>query len=506
MPGIEFLTENNTERKADEPVSGGSGTVRKYTRQSLALLCVLFVVLVVMRMLLGSTYRTGIPWEARSASEPLPELQVDHPEIARVENLALENGRLMFDVVPLKKGSFTVLVPDQNGQPGENLSLAVTRSRAVYDPETGSFTGDLAVMILITVFLLLISAMMLHGVLTAKGPELYSYSTMFYTGFFFFALLTGFTMMGITLRHILRADTYSMLDVYDSLGGAAVDFLNITFPLLVAFSLALAVSNIALLRHNRPRVQNALGLIISLLIVGGAVFGLWLSGEVFARTLREFRIRATVGNVYCMAFVYFECILAGAVICGIRAARHRVPAGRDVIIILGCWFRKDGSLPPLLRCRVDRAIAYWHDTREQTGREAFLIPSGGRGTDESMPEAEAMRAYLIAQGIPERLILPEAESASTYQNLLFSRRIMEEHGLPRSCVYATTNYHVFRSGMWAAKAGLDAEGISSRTRWWFWPNAFIRECVSLVADRWKLELALLLALITFFGLLSLSIV
>ena len=60
--------------------------------------------------------------------------------------------------------------------------------------------------------------------------------------------------------------------------------------------------------------------------------------------------------------------------------------------------------------------------------------------------------------------------------------------------------------MWAAKAGLEAEGISSRTRWWFWPNAFIRECVSLVADRWKLELALLLALITFFGLLSLSIV
>ena len=123
-----------------------------------------------------------------------------------------------------------------------------------------------------------------------------------------------------------------------------------------------------------------------------------------------------------------------------------------------------------------------------------------------MPEAEALQAYLICRGIPENRILPETKSASTFQNLLFSRRIMAENSLPLRCVYATTNYHVFRSGMWAVKAGLDAEGIGSRTKWWFWPNAFMRECVGLVENRWKQELVLLLGMIVFFALLSMTLI
>ena len=105
-----------------------------------------------------------------------------------------------------------------------------------------------------------------------------------------------------------------------------------------------------------------------------------------------------------------------------------------------------------------------------------------------------------------RLILPETDSGNTYPTLLFSRRIMEENGLPGSCVFATTNYHVFRSGMWAVRAGLNAEGISSRTKWWFWPNAFMRECIGLIANRWKQELILLTGLVAFFALLSMTLV
>ena len=74
---------------------------------------------------------------------------------------------------------------------------------------------------------------------------------------------------------------------------------------------------------------------------------------------------------------------------GLRAARH-VPAPiQDYILILGCRFRKDGTLPPLLRGRVDKAIEFWK-AQVMQGREAVLIPSGGQGGDESMPEAEAM--------------------------------------------------------------------------------------------------------------------
>ena len=55
----------------------------------------------------------------------------------------------------------------------------------------------------------------------------------------------------------------------------------------------------------------------------------------------------------------------------------------------------------------------------------------------------------------------------------------------------------------ALKAGLRAEGIGGKTRWWFWPNAFMRECLGLLKNQWKLELVLLILLIIFFGTLTL---
>ena len=123
-----------------------------------------------------------------------------------------------------------------------------------------------------------------------------------------------------------------------------------------------------------------------------------------------------------------------------------------------------------------------------------------------MPEAAAIRAYLLSRGIPENAVLTEEQSASTLENMAFSRKLMEEHGIGDKTAYATTNYHVFRSGLWAARAGISAEGIGSKTAWWFWPNAFMRECVGLILYRWKLELAMLIFLSLLFGLLSMTII
>ena len=119
-----------------------------------------------------------------------------------------------------------------------------------------------------------------------------------------------------------------------------------------------------------------------------------------------------------------------------------------------------------------------------------------------MPEAEAMRRYLTEHHIPERLIRTESRSENTLQNMAYSREIIDELCPEGKVVYATTNYHVFRSGVWANQAGLHAEGIGGKTKWWFWPNAFMRECVGLMKRRWKQEILLLIALMAFFGALS----
>ncbi len=54
-------------------------------------------------------------------------------------------------------------------------------------------------------------------------------------------------------------------------------------------------------------------------------------------------------------------------------------------------------------------------------------------------------------------------------------------------------------GIWAGLAGLRAEGLGSKTKWWFWPNAFVRECIGLLANRALPELIWLIILVVLFG-------
>ena len=321
-----------------------------------------------------------------------------------------------------------------------------------------------------------------------------------------------------------------MRNIYETFSLSGWIFMLITLPAVLVFSLLMIISNIALLRHENFRVQNILGLGIGFLMIASELIGAGILLSNFSGSALQLRIYYVLSSVYFTTFTYFECILMGSVICGLRAARHVPAYVQDYILILGCGFRKDGTLPPLLRGRVDKAIEFWRGQIEAGGKEAVLIPSGGQGGSEPMPEAEAMGRYLRECGIPERAILKEDKSRNTYQNMAFSKKLIEEregaagggagegtgsgagYGAAdaagaaakssadgKNVIFVTTNYHVFRSGVWAGLAGLRAEGLGSRTKWWFWPNAFVRECVGLLANRIVPEAVCLVILILVFG-------
>jgi uncharacterized SAM-binding protein YcdF (DUF218 family) len=309
-------------------------------------------------------------------------------------------------------------------------------------------------------------------------------------------------MLNVTLSRLIHPESFTMMAAYSAINSASIRYMQLTAPLMLLFAGAMAVSNIVLLRHERPRLQNGLGLLVSALLVIGEGVGAYMFTRDFSGSELEGQIRNTILNTYATIFVYFQCMLTGSVICGITAARHNPDPDKDFIIILGCWFRKDGSLPPLIRSRVDRALSFWTMQKETAGKEAFFIPSGGQGKNESMPEAEAMRRYLVSKGIEDRAILPEDQSLNTFQNMSFSGRIIRDTIPEGKAVFATSNYHVFRSGLWARQTGLAAEGIGSKTKWWFWPNAFMRETAGLFQKRWKQEILFLLLLVVFFGFLS----
>ena len=60
----------------------------------------------------------------------------------------------------------------------------------------------------------------------------------------------------------------------------------------------------------------------------------------------------------------------------------------------------------------------------------------------------------------------------------------------------------FRSGVLAADVGLDADAVAGKTKWYFWPNAQIREFIALLSRSWKLHLLLSLLLVIASLLLS----
>jgi uncharacterized SAM-binding protein YcdF (DUF218 family) len=70
-----------------------------------------------------------------------------------------------------------------------------------------------------------------------------------------------------------------------------------------------------------------------------------------------------------------------------------------------------------------------------------------------------MRNYLVEQGVPENAIRLDNDSYSTYDNLRYSRRIMEAEGW-RTAVIVTHRYHGARAADIARTLGYDPVMVS----------------------------------------------
>ena len=96
-------------------------------------------------------------------------------------------------------------------------------------------------------------------------------------------------------------------------------------------------------------------------------------------------------------------------------------------------------------------------------------------------------------------MLMEDQSKTTNQNFTKSKQLIK---VKENIAFATTDYHVFRSGVIASKAGFRRiEGISAKSPWYFYNNALIREFVANLKAEWKIHLINLIAMDAFLILL-----
>ena len=151
----------------------------------------------------------------------------------------------------------------------------------------------------------------------------------------------------------------------------------------------------------------------------------------------------------------------------------------DYIIIHGSGLIRGKEVSKLLSDRIDKAIEVYR----LDPTKPIMIPSGGRGRDEEISEAEAMEGYLLAHGIPQEHIIREDRSGTTRENLIFSRKIIESREGSRYTALVTSNYHVWRALSICRDLDFECTGIGAHVAPYYWPSAVIREFVALISTK-----------------------
>jgi uncharacterized SAM-binding protein YcdF (DUF218 family) len=79
----------------------------------------------------------------------------------------------------------------------------------------------------------------------------------------------------------------------------------------------------------------------------------------------------------------------------------------------------------------------------QRGLGQYLVFSGA-AYDNGTSNADVMRALAVRRGVPDASILEEPQGEDTWGNAVFTRQVLEEHGL-HSAILVTSPYHARRA-------------------------------------------------------------
>ncbi len=400
---------------------------------------------------------------------------------------------IRFDTRNKKPGLWAVLIES-----------AVILPALLWIAGSGAERGGVVVGALLALYILAVIAQLMAAFVGQLRYNPYSYNTIFYMGIALFLLAVWILLIRLTVLLARFPEIFTPDQILHLLLGSAKNYILLSSPFLLAFSAALCVSNVSLIRHEGFRPVNALGIVLSVLLVGGEVF-LFLFDYAVSGSQREIMFHELISNLFAAIYLYFECMLLGIMAAGVIVTRYEPDPDKDFIIILGCGIRKDGTPSPLLQGRIDRAMCFAEKQEALTGKKPVFVTSGGQGPDEPVSESASMKRYLTEHGIPEERIIEEDRSTDTLENMRFSREKIRAADPNGKVAFATTNYHVFRSGLCARRVKMRAVGMGAKTKWYFWPNAAVREFVGLLTEH-RLKQGLILGgMVVFYVALTLTV-
>lgn len=177
-------------------------------------------------------------------------------------------------------------------------------------------------------------------------------------------------------------------------------------------------------------------------------------------------------GLFLVAFLIFEGFLTYKMM-NFKNINQLKDVKYEVILGAGLYGDKPS---PILQERLDEGLEYL-----KLHPNTKVIVSGGQGSNELIPEAEAMKNFLLSQGISSDRIIEENKSKSTFQNLEFSQKILEKRNANKDEVLIVTNdFHLFRAMEIADFLGIKNEGLPSKTPFYLRVQYMVREFPAMI--------------------------
>ena len=124
------------------------------------------------------------------------------------------------------------------------------------------------------------------------------------------------------------------------------------------------------------------------------------------------------------------------------------------ILVLGCAVWENNQPSPMLKDRLDTAIALY-----KAGAAPKILISGDNSRKE-YSEPDCMFQYTLSQGVPAEDIFLDYAGFSTYESVYRAVAIFRAERL----IVVTQKYHLFRALYTCDKLGIEAKGVASNQR------------------------------------------
>ena len=192
------------------------------------------------------------------------------------------------------------------------------------------------------------------------------------------------------------------------------------------------------------------------LIVSMALIYIVFSRRDLCSKSKHLNIIYNIYKIIIIIFVSSFLLLEGLILLNINETKDVDKVDNiDTMIVLGA--KVNGTeISNTLKLRLDQAIEYYNKHKSVN-----IIVSGGQGNDENITEALAMKNYLISNGVNSNNIIEENKATTTLENIIYSKKILDNMNNKGKVLIVTSDYHLFRGRLIASILGIENEGLCS---------------------------------------------